>query len=219
MIDDFPTADSRPMRLMIRDKAMAVAGGERSLPPMRQTNPIWPGEAGKSEIRSSKPETNRKPQCSKGGAGDVSAAPNKANHSICWGSELRGYYIWERGTIAPNRPIRGLGDCRAALAMTRMGAGAAEPRPNAKCQVALAKSHGDTIHEIRVRRVDKMRNKANLPLWATCRAPSDEGSAAIRDWASGVRDTRFEIRDTRSSRCEIRTPCGQNVKQSQFRGF
>jgi hypothetical protein len=72
------------IRLMIARKAMAAAGDGRSLPPVRQTNPIWPVlgrrtrardenkpnrpglfEAGKFEIRSSESETGPKPKCPK----------------------------------------------------------------------------------------------------------------------------------------------------------
>jgi hypothetical protein len=45
-----------------------------------------PTADGKSEIRSSKLETNPKCECSNPVADDVSAAPNKPNHSTCCGS-------------------------------------------------------------------------------------------------------------------------------------
>jgi hypothetical protein len=58
----------------------------------------------------------------------------------------------------------------------------------------------------RTKGVDKMPNKANLPLLAT--SPASLG----QNPGPGARDTRYDSRDTRP-------PCGRRAKQSQFRGF
>jgi hypothetical protein len=126
--------------LMVRGKAMAVAGGRRSPPPMRQTKPICPFWLRAGQLRSGDRDT----RCEMRDTRRPCGRRAKQTQSL--------YMLWVRSCGALHV------DGEERLAKNKAN------RPGRPRSVVRDRGYEirDTIHEKRVHRVDAAPNKANF---------------------------------------------------------